>query len=238
MLAELGVRGRNNRSSDRGSRETYKRSMDRSGSPPKKRYSPSTSPVGTPRKTNSRSPPRDPIVPREYTQTQIMSPPRDLIVPRAYTPRGRSPRGEGERKKIDSPMKGIERPISPMREMSGVEPMGTTPEYHPTPKKDQDEDYLEFKKKVEAEKATGAIQRYVIPKISRSESGSSRNTSRNNSVERGESESDRSREKTSGRDREGRDRHRRDRKRSRSPVKREQSKNNKYSPKKKMDEER
>ena len=181
MLAELGVRGRNSRSYERGSRETQKRSIERSGSPPKKRYSPSTSPVSTPRNRNSRSPVSDPIAPRGYAQ--VMSPPRDPIVPRVHTPKSpRSPKRERERRKVESPMRGIERPISPIRNNQSVSPMrgvstigevdrnivpkkSVTPEYHPTPKKNGDEDYEEYRKEVEKAKATGAIQKYVIPKL-------------------------------------------------------------------------
>ena len=69
IQAELGGR----RWGDRGSREAQKRNIDRSNSPPKKRHSPSSSPVGTPRNSH------------------MMSPPRSPIAPRSYTPRGRSP---------------------------------------------------------------------------------------------------------------------------------------------------
>ena len=41
------------------------------------------------------------------------------------------------------------------------------PEYHPTPKKDEDESYKEYKREVELAKKTGAIKKYVIPKKSR-----------------------------------------------------------------------
>ena len=89
---------------------------------------------------------------------------------------------------------------------------------------------------VAAQESSEAENKFVIPKLKRSDSESSRTSeSRNNSVEREESESDKksdkNREKTSSREREGRDRQRRDR-RSRSPVRRDQSKNNKYSPRK------
>ena len=54
-------------------------------------------------------------------------------------------------------MRGIERPISPMRE-------GEAPEYTPTPKEDQNKDYEECKKRVE-EEMTGTVKKYTIPKI-------------------------------------------------------------------------
>ena len=78
----------------------------------------------------------------------VMSPPSTAIVPKARTPR------KEDRK--DSPMRRVERPISPMRER-------IAPEYTPTPKVDQNKDYEECKKKVE-EEMSGATKKYVIPK--------------------------------------------------------------------------
>merc|ERR1712030_80025 len=81
-----------------------------------------------------------------------MGPPRTTNVPKAKTPRK-----EGERGSI-SPMKGVERPMSPMREEESA------PEYTPTPKINQNKDYEECKKKVE-EEMTGAVKKFTIPKI-------------------------------------------------------------------------
>ena len=134
---------------------SMKRSIERSGSPPRKRYSPYASPMGSPR---VRSPAgsvrmKSPTSKDERTM-MVMSPPRNTIVPKARTPRK-------EEKESNSPMKGVERPISPMRE---VEPVEKTPEYTPTPKSDQNKDYEECKKKVE-EEISGAVKKYTIPKM-------------------------------------------------------------------------
>ena len=114
----------------------------------------------------------------------MMSPPRSPIAPRSYTPRGRSPiaprRGSGGWQKI-SPMRDIERPISPLRRGQSMSPMrgistveepkqtpaenpepvqDSVPEYHPTPKKDST--YLADKEEIK--NSTGAIKKYRIPK--------------------------------------------------------------------------
>ena len=64
-----------------------------------------------------------------------------------------------------------EKPYSPVRGISQIEdPRGKpteVPEYHPTPKKVEDESYKEYKRDVEQAKKTGAIRRYVIPKRGR-----------------------------------------------------------------------
>ena len=90
-------------------------------------------------------------------------------------------------------MRDIERPISPMRRGQSTSPMRVistvstqdiptqpkqtpvqdpiptqdpTPEYHPTPKQEKDMDYQAYRKEVEIAKATGAIQKYRIPRKS------------------------------------------------------------------------
>ena len=166
IQAELGGR----RWGDRRSRDSNKRSMDRSNSPPMKRYSPSPSPAET---------------------RGTMSPPRSPLTPRSQTPRGRSPamQRRGSWQKI-SPIRDIERPMSrlgrgqstsPMRGVSTIEELEQTivenpeqaqkpvPEYHPTPKKEEDKDYQKYRKEVEQAKATGAIKKYTIPKKSKGE---------------------------------------------------------------------
>ena len=91
--------------------------------------------------------------------------------------------------------------MSPMRGISTVEIPKQTPverpepvqdptaEYHPTPKKNEDEDYKEYRKEVELAKATGAIKKYTIPKknkVENSEASTEVYSSRDNSKERKE----------------------------------------------------
>ena len=111
LQAELAGRRRE----ERGNRDTQKRSIERSRSPPKKRHSPSPSPAAVPR------------------NSPFMSPPRSPIAPRSPTPRGRSGGWQ-----TPSPMRDIQRPISPIRRGQSVSPMRgestLSPLSAPTPK--------------------------------------------------------------------------------------------------------
>ena len=97
----MGQRRRNSRSGERGDKEdgergSMKRNMERSGSPPRKRNSPYTSPRGSPR---VRSPsgmsagttrigsPRGGSPMETERAKMVMSPPRTPNVPKARTPR-------------------------------------------------------------------------------------------------------------------------------------------------------
>ena len=86
-------------------------------------------------------------------------------------------------------MRGVERPISPIKrsysasplrgvseiEIPGKEPIkNTTPEYHPTPKKDGDTEYEEYRRGIEMAKATGAIKKFVIQKLGKEEENKQR----------------------------------------------------------------
>ena len=96
-----------------------------------------------------------------------------------------------------SPMRGIstvgnqEEPVKQKQTtVEDPEPVQEPPpEYHPTPKKDKDKEYQEYRKEVELAKATGAIKKYKIPKRNNEEnSGASTEvySSRDNSRERKE----------------------------------------------------